>query len=301
MSSGAVVTPGPAAPGAAGAGAGALQPRLARRLRIRRPQVAVGCAIVFVIVAAAFMAPLIAPYPPNAVTVSNALAGPSGAHLMGTDYVGRDVFSRVLYGAREDIVVVVLITYIGLVVGVLVGTVAGYFGGWFDAIVGRIADTAIAFPFIVLVLAIIAVVGPGIDGVAIGIIVVGWALYARLARSEMLSLKEESFMLATKALGYSHPRAILRHALPNLIRTCLVYSTVDVVVNLLVLAGMSYLGLGQQEPGADLGTIIASGQPYILTAWWIATMPGFVLVLFGIGVSLIGEGFSESQLLVSTL
>jgi peptide/nickel transport system permease protein len=275
--------------------------RRTRRFRIRRPQVAIGVGIVAVICLAAFLAPLIAPYTPNAVNPAAALVPPSAAHLMGTDFVGRDVFSRVLYGARQDIIVVVLITYIGLVIGVLVGSVAGYFGGWFDAIVGRIADTAIAFPFIVLVLAIIAIVGPGIKGVAIGIIAVGWALYARLSRSEMLSLKEQSFMLATKALGYSHARSILRHALPNLIRSSLVYSTIDVVVNLLVLAGLSYLGVGVQEPGADLGTIISNGQPYLLTAWWIATMPGIVLVLFGIGVSLIGEGLTEGELVMSAL
>lgn len=280
---------------------GELTLRLPRRLRVRRPQVAVGAGLVAVICLAAFLAPVIAPYTPNAVNPAVALLPPSAAHLMGTDFVGRDVFSRVLYGARQDIVVVVLITYIGLVIGVLVGSVAGYFGGWVDAIVGRIADTAIAFPFIVLVLAIIAIVGPGIKGVAIGIIAVGWALYARLARSEMLSLKEQSFMLATKALGYSHARSILRHALPNLIRSSLVYSTIDVVVNLLVLAGLSYLGVGVQEPGADLGTIISNGQPYLLTAWWIATMPGIVLVLFGIGVSLIGEGLTEGELVMSAL
>jgi peptide/nickel transport system permease protein len=268
---------------------------------VKRPQVAVGVGIVVVICLAAFLAPVIAPYTPNAVTPASALLPPSAAHLMGTDFVGRDVFSRVLYGAREDIIVVVLITYIGLVVGVLVGSVAGYFGGWFDVLIGRIADTAIAFPFIVLVLAIIAIVGPGIKGVAIGIIAVGWALYARLARSEMLSLKEQSFMLATKALGYSHVRSILRHALPNLIRSSLVYSTIDVVVNLLVLAGLSYLGVGVQEPGADLGTVISNGQPYLLTAWWIATMPGIVLVLFGLGVSLIGEGLTEGELVMSAL
>lgn len=268
---------------------------------MRRPQVAVGVGIVLVICLAAFLAPLVAPYTPNVVTPASALAAPSAAHLMGTDFVGRDVFSRVLFGARQDIIVVVLITYIGLVVGVLVGSVAGYFGGWFDILVGRIADTAIAFPFIVLVLAIIAIVGPGIKGVAIGIIAVGWALYARLARSEMLSLKEQSFMLATKALGYSHARSILRHALPNLVRSSLVYSTIDVVVNLLVLAGLSYLGVGVQEPGADLGTVISNGQPYLLTAWWIATMPGIVLVLFGLGVSLIGEGLTEGELVMSVL
>lgn len=262
---------------------------------------AIGVGIVVAICAAAFLAPVIAPYTPDAVNPASALLPPSSAHFMGTDFVGRDVFSRVLYGAREDIVVVVLITYIGLIAGVLLGSLAGYFGGWFDVLVGRVADTAIAFPFIILVLAIIAIVGPGIKGVAIGIIVVGWALYARLARSEMLSLKEQSFMLATKALGYSHARSILRHALPNLIRSSLVYSTIDVVVNLLVLAGLSYLGVGVQEPGADLGTIIANGQPYLLTAWWIATMPGLVLVLFGIGVSLIGEGLTEGDLVMSAL
>ena len=272
-----------------------------RRLRIRRPQVAVGAGIVVAICLAAFLAPVIAPYTPNAVNPGSALVPPSAAHFMGTDFVGRDVFSRVLYGAREDIVVVVLITYVGLIVGVFLGSIAGYFGGWFDALIGRVADTAIAFPFIVLVLAIIAIVGPGIEGVAIGIIAVGWALYARLARSEMLSLKEQSFMLATKALGYSHARSIFRHALPNLIRSSLVYSTIDVVVNLLVLAGLSYLGVGVQEPGADLGTVIANGQPYLLTAWWIATMPGLVLVLFGIGVSLIGEGLTEGELVLSSL
>lgn len=269
-------------------------------MRIKRPQVAVGVGIVFAVCVAAFLAPLIAPYTPDLVSPAASLQAPSAAHLMGTDFVGRDVFSRVLYGAREDIIVVVLITYIGLVGGILLGSLAGYFGGWFDVVIGRVADTAIAFPFIVLVLAIIAIVGPGIKGVAIGIIIVGWALYARLARSEMLSLKEQSFMLATKTLGYSHARSILRHGLPNLVRSSLVYSTIDVVVNLLVLAGLSYLGVGVQEPAADLGTIIASGQPYLLTAWWIATMPGLVLVLFGVGVSLIGEGLTESDLAMST-
>ncbi|MGH8981753.1 MAG: ABC transporter permease [Acidimicrobiales bacterium] len=261
----------------------------------------IGIFIVAVICLASFLAPLVAPFAPNAVTPASALLPPSTTHLMGTDFVGRDVFSRVLYGMRLDIIVVVLITYIGLCGGVVLGSLAGYFGGWLDVVIGRIADTAIAFPFFVLVLAIIAIVGPGVKGVAIGIVAVGWALYARLARSEMLSLKEQSFMVATKALGYSHARAILRHALPNLVRSSLVYSTIDVVVNLLVLASLSYLGVGVQQPGADLGTIIANGQPYILTAWWIATIPGVALILFGLGVSLIGEGLTEDDTAVSTL
>lgn len=247
------------------------------------------------------LAPLIAPYQPNQIDILNSLQAPSFSHLMGTDFVGRDVFSRVLFGLRIDIFVVALITYAGLVIGVMIGTISGYFGGWFDAVIGRVADTVVAFPFIVLVLAVVAIVGPGLKGVAIGIVVVGWALYARLSRSEMLAMREQPFMLATRALGYSNARAIFRHALPNLVRSSLVYSTVDVVVNMLVLAGMSYLGLGQQAPGADLGSIIASGQSYLLSAWWITTIPGIVLMLFGIGVSMIGDGITRGELSMATV
>jgi peptide/nickel transport system permease protein len=254
-----------------------------------------------IIVIAGLFAPLLAPYPPNQIDILHSLQAPSFSHLMGTDFVGRDVFSRVLYGVRIDVFVVALITYAGLVIGVIIGTVAGYFGGWLDAIIGRVTDTVVSFPFIVLVLAVVAIVGPGLKGVAIGIVLVGWALYSRLARSEMLAMREQPFMLATRALGYSTPRAIFRHALPNLVRSSLVYSTVDVVVNMLVLAGMSYLGLGQQAPGADLGSIIASGQGYLLTAWWITTIPGTVLVLFGIGVSMIGDGLTRGELSMATV
>lgn len=271
------------------------------RRRTLNWEFALGLVIVGLMVLSGLLAPLIAPYPPNQIDILNSLQAPSFSHLMGTDFVGRDVFSRVLFGLRIDIFVVALITYAGLVIGVMIGTISGYFGGWLDAVIGRIADTVVAFPFIVLVLAVVAIVGPGLKGVAIGIVVVGWALYARLSRSEMLAMREQPFMLATRALGYSNARAIFRHALPNLVRSSLVYSTVDVVVNMLVLAGMSYLGLGQQAPGADLGSIIASGQSYLLSAWWITTIPGIVLVLFGIGVSMIGDGITRGELSMATV
>ena len=275
--------------------------RRRRAFRVKNWELTLGLVIVGLLVVAAILAPVIAPYNPNAINILHALEKPSWSHLMGTDFVGRDLFSRVLYGLRVDLLVVAGITFVGRAIVVTVGTVAGYLGGLFVAVVGRIADTVISFPFIVLVLAVIAIVGPGLKGVAIGIIVVGWALYARLARSEMLAMKEQPFMLATKALGYSNTRAIFRHALPNLVRSSLVYSTVDVVVNMLVLAGMSYLGLGQQAPGADLGSIIAGGQEYLLNAWWITTIPGAVLVLFGIGVSLIGDGLTNGELSMATI
>ena len=198
---------------------------------------------------------------------------------------------------RLDLAVVLFITYLPLPVGVLLGTVAGYFGGWVDMVVSRLADVMIAFPFLVLVMAVIAITGPGLPGVLIGVPLAGWALYARLARSEMLVLREQQFMLATRALGYSNLRAIVVHALPNLLRASLVYSTLDIIVNLLLLASLSYLGLGVQPPTAELGTIIAGGQAYLLDAWWIATLPGLVLVVLGVGIGLIGDGLADGDAL----
>lgn len=270
-------------------------PRRSARRRPATPVLA-GSVIVAVLALAALLAPLIAPYAPNQVDFLHPQASPSFSHPMGTDDTGRDVFSRSLYGLRLDLLVVLFVTYLPLPVGVLLGAIAGSFGGTTDAVIARVADVMLAFPFFVLVIAIIAIVGPGLEGVLIGVPIAAWALYARLARSEMLVLREQPFMLATTALGYSRTRAILRHAVPNLMRTALIYSTLDMVVNLLLLSSLSYLGLGKQPPGAELGTIIAGGQPYLLSSWWIATLPGLILVLFGVGVGLIGDGLSDGRL-----
>ena len=261
----------------------------------------VGAVITAVIALMALSAPVLSPYPPNQLNMLIALQRPSGAHLLGTDFVGRDVFSRVLYGTRADLFAVILVTGASLIIGVMLGTIAGYFGGWADTLVCRATDTAIAFPFIVIVLAVVAVVGVGLWGVSIGITSVDWALYARLSRTEMLALREQEFMIAAKGLGFTHRRAILRHAIPNLIRSSFVYSTIDVVGNLVVLASMSYLGLGQQPPGADLGSLIASGQDYLLTAWWICTLPGLVLVILGVGIALIGDGLTGAGFEITKL
>jgi peptide/nickel transport system permease protein len=267
--------------------------RLRRRLGSLPTSVKVGGAIICLLILAAVLAPVLAPEGPNHLNFDAILQAPSLAHPFGTDDSGRDVFSRTLYALRLDLLVVVLVTYVPLPIGVLAGAVAGYFGGIIDTVISRVTDVMIAFPSLVLVITIIAIVGPGLSGFLIGVPIVSWALYARLSRSEMLVVREQPFMVATTALGYSHRRAILRHALPNVLRPCLVYSTVDLVGNLLTLAGLSYLGLGVQPPTPELGSIIASGQSYLLTAWWVSTLPGLVLVLFGIGVSLIGEGLSD--------
>jgi peptide/nickel transport system permease protein len=259
-------------------------------------QAKIGAAILLVLVLAGLLAPLLAPYGQNQLDFNNVLSPPSLSHLFGTDGSGRDVFSRTLYALRLDLAIVVLVTYVPLPVGVLVGATAGYFGGRVDTLIARVSDTLIAFPFMVLVIAVIAIVGPGVKGVLIGVPIVAWALYARLARAEMLVLREQPFMLATTALGYSRRRAIFRHAVPNLMRTCLIYSTLDMVVNLLLLASLAYLGLGAQPPNAELGSIIADGQNTLLSAWWVATLPGLVVVLFGIGAGLLGDGLSDGRL-----
>jgi len=266
------------------------------RLRGLSRETKIGAGILAVLFLAGLLAPLIAPYGQNQLNFTDVYSGPSLSHLMGTDGAGRDVFSRTLYALRLDLGIVVLVTYPPLVFGVLVGAVAGYLGGIFDATLARIVDVLIAFPFLILIIAVIAIVGPGIKGILIGVPIVAWALYARLARSEMLVLREQPFMLATIALGYTTRRAILRHAVPNLMRSSLIYSTLDMVVNLLLLSALAYLGLGAQPPNAELGSIIADGQSALLTAWWVATLPGLVVVLFGIGALLLGDGLSDGKL-----
>jgi peptide/nickel transport system permease protein len=275
------------------------RPKLGRLLFLKgQPRtVQIGAGIVGVLIFAAIFAPLLAPYGENELDFSAQLAAPSADHWFGTDDSGRDVFSRTLYGLRIDLAIVFFVTYIAVPIGVVAGAVAGYFGGKVDTVISRLADIMLAFPFIVLVIAIVAITGPGVKGVLIGVPLVGWALYARLSRAEMLVLREQPFMLATTALGYSRRRSILRHAVPNLIRTSLIYSTLDLVVNLMLLASLSYLGLGAQPPKAELGSVIAQGQANLLDAWWVATLPGLVLVAFGLGVGLIGDGLSDGKLM----
>jgi peptide/nickel transport system permease protein len=267
-----------------------------RRIKAWPTPVKVGAVIVGILALAALFAPLIAPYGPNEIDPFALLQSPSGQHLFGTDDTGRDVFSRTLYGLRLDIGLCLLVTFVPLPFAVVVGALAGYFGGWLDMVVSRLADIMISFPFIVLVIAVVAIVGPGVKGFLIGVPLAAWALYARLARAEMLIVREQPYMLATTALGYSKWRAIFKHGLPNVARPCFVYSTIDLIGNLILLAGLSYLGFGVQPPTAELGAIIANGQAYLLSAWWISTLPGLVLVMLGVGIGLVGEGISDRGL-----
>lgn len=249
-----------------------------------------GIAVVFVIIVVALLAPVIAPYDPNATNIFSALEAPSGTHWFGTDSAGRDVFSRVLFALRLDVGIVLLVTLICFVVGTLLGSCAGYLGRWFDIVIPRVADTVIALPFLVVVMAVVAVLGVGTFSVCLGITCVEWAVYSRLARSEVLALRSQDFLLAARSLGYSRRRIFWRHVMPNIVQPGLTFATIDTVSNLVALAAMSYLGFGAQPPQAELGSIIASGQAYLLSSWWICTLPALVLVAFGLAIGLIGEG-----------
>jgi peptide/nickel transport system permease protein len=272
-------------------------PRLRRRARADRRWATwtlyAGIAVVGVVGVVAVFAPLIAPSAPTAQDLANAFQPPSLAHLMGTDNLGRDIFSRVVYAARTDLQIGLIMTYIPLLTGVLLGAVAGYFGGWVDTVIMRLVDVVIAFPFLVLVIAILAVVGPGLKGMYIAVISVGWSMYARLTRAEMLVLREQQFMLAAEALGFSRKRIIFRHAVPNLLRPNIVFSMADFVLNILLAASLSFLGLGVRPPTPEWGAMVAEGQNFLLNAWWITTLPGLVIVIVGIGLSLIGDGLAE--------
>jgi peptide/nickel transport system permease protein len=271
--------------------------RLGRRARSDRRWATwtlwVGVAILAVVAVAAVFAPLIAPADPNTQNLLESFRPPSWSHLMGTDNLGRDLFSRVVYAGRTDLQIGIIMTYVPLATGIVLGAVAGYFGGWIESLIMRLVDVVIAFPFLVLVIAILAVAGPGLKGMYIAVLAVGWSLYARLTRAEMLVLREQQFILAAETLAFSKRRIIFRHALPNLLRPNLVFSMADFVLNILLAASLSFLGLGVRPPTPEWGAMIADGQSFLLNAWWIATLPGLVIVVVGIGLSLIGDGLAD--------
>ncbi len=252
-----------------------------------------GVGIIAFIAFVSIAAPLLGFHNPNKQNLVESLQAPSSAHPMGTDTLGRDILTRVVYGGRIDLSFAFITTLVPFVLGALAGAFAGYRGGWLDTTVNRFVDTVVAFPFIVLILAIVAITGPGLTGAYIGVFAVGWALYARLTRGEMLIEREREYILAAKTLGYSTTRIVFRHALPNVLRASIVFAMADIVLNILLLSSLSYLGLGAVPPSPEWGALVAEGKDVILTAWWVATMPGLVIVAVGVAFSLIGDGIAD--------
>ena len=251
------------------------------------PAVVLGFALI------ALGAGAVAPYDPITHDTSNALAPPSLAHPFGTDNFGRDVLSRVIWGTRIDLQMGLLGVIFPFIIGTIIGSISGYAGGGIDSLFMRIVDVVVAFPFLVLMLAIMAILGPGLLSFYIAMALVGWVSYARLVRSQVLILKHSDFVLAATSLGFSHLRIMFRHILPNALVASVVFSMSDVVLVILSGSAVSYLGLGVQPPTAEWGIMIAEGQNFITTAWWITTFPGLAIVALAFGFSLIGDGLGE--------
>ena len=241
----------------------------------------------------ALTASFVAPYDPTAQDLTATLRPPSLTHPLGTDNFGRDVLSRIIWGTRLDLAMGLLALVTPFVAGCLIGLISGYFGGIVDILLMRLLDVTMSFPFFVLVIAIISVLGAGLPSFFIAVALVAWVSYARLVRSRVLVLKHADFVLAARSLGYGHLRVMLRHILPNAVLPAIVFAMSDVVITILLGSSLSYLGMGVQPPTPEWGVMIAEGQNFLATAWWICFFPGLAIVFVALGFSLLADGLAE--------
>jgi peptide/nickel transport system permease protein len=269
------------------------RPVVRRRSGRRLPAIfIVGVVLLGLLALAALLAPVLVSGP-NQLHLGSALQGPSAAHPFGTDEYGRDVLERVLVATRTDLEIGLFCVLPALFLGTLVGTLAGYFGGWLDMALMRIVDVLVAFPFMVLVIAIVAALGVGITNMYIAVGVVAWVAYARLARSEVQVIRQLDYIRGARVLGFSHRRILFRHVLPNVVVQPIVYATSDFVGYILLGSALGYLGLGVQPPNAEWGTMIADGKNFLAQAPWISIFPGCAIVVVGIACILIGNSLGD--------
>jgi peptide/nickel transport system permease protein len=258
----------------------------------RTPSFVAGISILGVIVLLAIFAPLVAPSPTDQELL-NQLQGPSWHHLLGTDDLGRDVWSRIVFGARTDLHIAFLAVLFPFCIGTVIGLLAGYYGGWLDLVVGWLVNTVVAFPFFVLIIALAFALGPGSRSIYIAITIVGWVSYARIVRGEVLVAKRREYVLAAKAGGLSDARILFRHLLPNTITQAIVFSMSDVVLDILAIVTLGYLGIGVQPPTPDWGQMIAEGRGFLTTNWELATLPGIAVVITALGLALVADGLAD--------
>ncbi len=250
-----------------------------------------GGLLLLAVILVAVVGPFLMPYAPDAFGMP--LQPPSREHVFGTDNFGRDIATRVVYAAHLNLLIGIVPTTVTFVVGTIVGAIAGYYGGKLDTIVMRVVDVVFAFPFIVLVIGIVAMLGPGIRNLFVGIALVGWVSYARLVRGEILVAKNQEYVLAAKTLGNASPRIIGRHILPNVIAPAVVFAMSDAVLNILLGAALSFLGLGVQPPTPEWGSMIQESRNFIRQAWWMPTFPGLAIIVTGMAFSLLGDGLAD--------
>ncbi|WP_134496986.1 nickel transporter permease [Microvirga pakistanensis] len=261
----------------------------------RNPLAVLGLGIILLLIIVAIFADLIAPYSPivGGDLRTQRLLPPSETYWLGTDDQARDIFSRIVYGSRITLFVVVLVSIIATPIGLIVGTISGYLGGWVDTVLMRITDIFLAFPRLVLALAFVAALGPGIENAVIAIAITSWPPYARIARAETLMIRNSDFIAAVKLQGASTPRIILGHVMPLCISSVIVRVTLDMAGIILTAAGLGFLGLGAQPPSPEWGAMIATGRNYLIDQWWVAAMPGLAIFVVSLGFNLLGDGLRD--------
>jgi peptide/nickel transport system permease protein len=268
----------------------AARPR--RRFRVRAAPT-LGLLILALLLVCAIVPQWVAPYAPLKFDYRATLRPPSAAHWFGTDNLGRDLLSRVIWATRIDMQIALFSTLFPVIFGTFVGCLIGYFGGLADVLFRRLVDLVITVPFLVLVIAIVAVLGPGLTNMYIAVSSVGWIFYARLIRAEILTQKRRDYAAAGRVMGYGWPRIVFRHLLPNAITPVLTYWMTDMALAILLGSSLGYLGLGAQPPTAEWGVLIADGKNFMSTAWWMSIFPGIAIVLAGIGFSLLGDAVAS--------
>ena len=266
-----------------------------RRLRF----LAVGSGIVLVAVAAAVLAPWVSPHDPYRQAVSDRLippvwdAGGTWQHPLGTDPLGRDILSRIIYGARVSISAGALAVAVAMTFGVLMGLLAGYYGGAMDTVIDNLVNIMLAYPFLLLALAAIAVLGPSFGNMIVVLGLTGWPIYTRVVRAETLKYREREFVQAARALGVGSPRILRVHVLPNLANTVIVMASLEVARMIILESFLSFLGLGIQPPTPSWGGMLGEGRVYMLTHWWLAAFPGLAIFVTTLGINLFGDGLRD--------
>ena len=264
------------------------------RLRMQIPvTLVIGVTMTLVWIALAVFAPLIAQYDPIKIDILHTLQPPSAEHWLGSDATGRDLFTRIVYGARYDLAMAFFGVVGPIILGTMIGLISGYFGGRLDAVLMRILEVTISFPYFVLVIAIVAVLGPGLKSYFISLTCVNWVSYTRLVRSQALVLRGADFVLAARTMGLSHRRIMLHHILPNAIVPSVVFVMTDAVLTIVLGSSLGFLGLGVQPPTPEWGAMIAEGQTYLTSAWWISVFPGIAVCTLAMGLSLTADGLAR--------
>jgi peptide/nickel transport system permease protein len=259
------------------------------------PLIVTGGVLLAVIVLFCTIYPFLSPHDPTAPNFTQPpLAPPSAAHLLGTDNFGRDILTRLAYGGRVDLTVTLIGTAGTVIVGALLGLIAGYTGGWLDSLIMRVVDFSLTMPYLILVIAIVAILGPGTQNIVYAIWLVGWVAYARIVRGETLVARRQEYVDAARVLGMKHGRILLRHILPNVAAAALIYAMADMVLNILLASSLSFLGLGTQPPNPEWGLMVAEARDFFLRDWRLMTYPGLAVLVTGAALGLIGDGLAQA-------